>query len=795
MYQFALFKKPVSNKIPYSNLTLNDLYVLVTTQYEMETKHHQGLTKEQQDGKYGNKAKAFDYVCMNATFRAPEDQEYIELSGYFTADIDKQKNIDGIFAALAADKIMQPAFMFRSPSGNGIKAVYKIPITSIDLTGSNKMRAAWHTINGHLKQNYAALIVPDARGSYIDEKCKDLARRTFICHDKGAYINAAATVIEIVPLKEKLETKQVSTSTTIQDLHARHLLAENNHGTHLRAFIWACCAVSLSQDFVADYISEHVSISPDSKYLHFESLLSGLYKRYHKDGEAIKIRQDSFAKGFFVYKKPQKGVYDIHSLHRDAVTQFLNDAGYYRIFMTEGSSIFIRREGVFISQVSVENIKDAFKTEIDKIQKDLTFEYQGQHFHTTAAGMRDTYDRDHGNIFTRDFLQILPALTDKILHDLENEAFFFYRNCIVAVQRNASGETCITFQSYEHAANTGFVVWKNQVIGRDIDRSGEGGTGEDSQFFDFLKNVTKDNPEALMIGIGYIIHSYYGAGIRKAVELTDSSLNTGGKREGGTGKGLILEAVSSVRKTIKIVPNPKMNEDRFRYQQVVAGTQVLGFDEVPAGFDLSFAFTDITGSMTVEKKHMDSFQIPQEYSPKLLICTNTVLKGEGSSYERRLITFELKPFYQKLLKENPKCSPILDIHGNMFFDQGWTPEQFHQFDMLMFECVRLYFEKGLQDADNPYYLKNKLIASHGEKFIEWCDNMSFVTGRKYEKIVLLEGYNGKAVKFQIGQKKMTQGIMGYAKLLGMDFIDDTHGGFVLEAENAEKVEKDEELPF
>ncbi len=108
-------------------------------------------------------------------------------SGLLCADLD------GLGDKLpeVRDKLTKSPYawsVFLSPSGEGLKAVFKVPADAAKHAGS------FRAVQKH---------VHDLTGVGVDERCKDVARLCFLSYDPEIYVNEDAAEIEPLPEPEK----------------------------------------------------------------------------------------------------------------------------------------------------------------------------------------------------------------------------------------------------------------------------------------------------------------------------------------------------------------------------------------------------------------------------------------------------------------------------------------------------------------------------------------------------------------------------------------------------------------
>jgi len=96
-------------------------------------------------------------------------------TGFILPDLDHLKNVELIFDLLTQDKNIW--FVFRSPSGEGIKAGFR----SQNIENDENHKIFYFSVERYFKEIY---------GITIDPACKDIARLTFVSHDPKLWINS-----------------------------------------------------------------------------------------------------------------------------------------------------------------------------------------------------------------------------------------------------------------------------------------------------------------------------------------------------------------------------------------------------------------------------------------------------------------------------------------------------------------------------------------------------------------------------------------------------------------------------
>lgn len=205
-YKFSVYKAPIANVNPLKSTTLSKVYaVIVSDRYKPVTSNLRALKDKKEHT--ACKIKKLDYVTFSGEFKTRSVVGLIKHSGLFCIDLDELEDTEAIKSKVI--DLLPPSLMFVSPSGNGLKLVYKINISEAE----------------HLQYYDAFEVFFNERlGVAIDDKCKDVPRACFLCHDSEAYFNDNAEVIDKsfidtffipIPKSTPIESK-VETVTDVQ---------------------------------------------------------------------------------------------------------------------------------------------------------------------------------------------------------------------------------------------------------------------------------------------------------------------------------------------------------------------------------------------------------------------------------------------------------------------------------------------------------------------------------------------------------------------------------------------------
>jgi hypothetical protein len=772
--KFSYFKAPVRNTKPLKKITLDEVHrLIISDDFKQVTNELRNIKDDAK--KKDLKASNFDYVTFNGVFTERNDKGLKIPSNFFTVDIDHVgENLSLLKEKLKVDKVICPQLIFVSPGGDGLKVVIKINSELIDYAAtSKKMGTIWQSINKYFSIEYAELITPNGNNDFIDGACKDISRACFLCHDAAAYINVNDVFIDadfvekynVLQQDKKATTqkndKTVSPKTSLEDLAARHLKATENHHGELLAFVGAAKTTGMPKDHVLNYIKEKVQISQQSSHNDFDSLnrlIDDVYSRYSTDSEGVKVLTPlaiGFSILYFTYSTTAKK-FVLTSLLQDEVLKVLHDAGFCKRNMGKNTFVYIQKKGCVMVEVTPQIMRDYMTNYVNEIKDSVCFSYKNLYYQIPPQSIRETYLRNGNNIFNEKWLEHLQVNTDPFLKDTENEIYFSFKNGIVTVSKEGA-----KFETWDD--KNGISIWDEQLIKHDFDFVEDFTT---SHFYSFIRNVTNKDDSRLntmFTGIGYLLHYYFKESEGQAVIFYDESITDTRTPMGGSGKGLIVNAIKQMRNVVKIDGKHLDISNKFKWELLTPSTQVAWLDDVKPDFDFSILHSNLTDGWTVERKHFSQFIIDAKDSPKTVICSNSILKGGGSTNKRRQFVIELSDYYSRQIKRGDE-KPIEQTHGGIFFSNSWNKNEWNMFFTFMIECVIDYLNKGLICNDGVNIELNRFRQSTSEDFAEWIEQQDFQLNIKYptkeyfERFVNI--YYGNT--HQIGQRTFTAWLKDYA---------------------------------
>lgn len=662
--------------------------------------------------------KLLPAICFSGTFNKRSDASLVQHSGLICLDFDgyaSSKELNEDKESLRKNKFVYSVFI--SPSGNGLKVLVKIP----------------EDPDNHI--NYFNSLEKYFNSKYFDKTSKNVSRVCYESYDALIHVNENSSVWDKIEEPEYTELSKFRDKPTIPITDENKVVdilikwwtkkypmieGQRNQNCFVLAMAFNDFGISkpLASYVLNNYVSSDFPISEiqrtiDSAYQN----TANFGTKYYEDEEKIntikaklrrgvskkeiriqlqdsqldtdtieavltKVEEENSKKKF--WDKSEKGVIRIvHILFK----QFLEDNGFYKYCPEGGKNyIFVKVTNNLIDHTSEKEIKDYVLSHLLELDDIGVYNYFA----------------DNTRFFKEEFLSMLSTIDILFIEDDKDTSYLYYRNC--AVQVTKKGVKAIDY------LDLGGYVWKDHVIDRNFNMCE---VTDRCDYKKFIRNICAgDNGrvESMESTIGFLMHGYKNLSFCPAVILNDEVISD--NPEGGTGKGLFMNALSNMKKVVTIDGKSFAFERSFAYQLVSADTQILVFDDVKKYFDFERLFSIITEGLTLEKKNKDAIKIPFAKSPKIAMTTNYAIKGSGNSFIRRKWELELHQYYSKAFTP-------LDEFGKLMFGD-WNDDDWCEFDNYMIGCLSNYLSTGLVKSKFVNLKIRQLSAETSHDFIEWC---------------------------------------------------------------------------
>jgi hypothetical protein len=671
-------------------------------------------------------------ICFSGTFNKRNDSAIMEHSGFICLDFDGyKKNKDLLEEKERISKDKHTYSVFISPSGNGLKAIVKIP----------------KDVDNH--KNYFNSLESHFSSEHFDKTSKNISRVCYESYDPLIYINTNSSVWSKIEEQEYVERDKYRDRVTIPITDENKIIdilikwwekkypmveGQRNHNIYVLAAAFNDFGVnkSLAEYVMGNYQSRDFPIGEirrtiDSAYANTSKFGSRYYEDEEKvsqirsklrggvpkkeirhqleeanlDGgviDAVIARVEEEQAGQKFWTKSDKGIVKIvHILFK----QFLEDNGFYKYCPEGGRNfVFVRVTNNLIDHASEKEIKDFILDYLLDLEDTLVYNYFA----------------DNTRFFREEFLTLLASIDVYFIEDTKDTAYLYFKNCAVKITHDE-----VVPIDY---IDLGGYVWKDHVIDRNFDLC----EVTKCDFEQFISNICFSDVnriKSMESTIGFLMHAYKDLSYCPAVILNDEVISD--NPEGGTGKGLLMNAISQLKKLVFIDGKSFNFERSFAYQTVSVDTQVVCFDDVRKYFDFERLFSVVTEGLTLEKKNKDAIKIPFSRSPKITITTNYAIKGAGNSFERRKWELELHQYYSK------EFTPLEEFGKLMFGD--WDDGEWSEFDNYMVNCLRSYLRTGLVRSSFVNLRIRQLSAETSHEFIEWCGLINGVTpNEKFQEL-------------------------------------------------------------
>ena len=728
-------------------------------------------------------------ILFNGTFSARNDNSLIEHSGLCILDFDKYESIEK--QNQEREKLINCEFVFsvfESPSGNGLKALIRIP------------QCDKETHKRYFK-SFGEFIESD----YFDFKNSNLSRVCFESYDPNLYINENAIIWDKLTEEEghSVFERNPILPLTNEDEIIRRLLKwwDNKFGykpgernNNLFILANALCEFGISQDYAFNYVLANV-VFGDFSENELLTLFKSAYKRatfnskYFEDVNKIDRIKQNLSKG--IPKKDIANLLKIDETIIDEVKEINEDCDFWNKFEDKKGNVTIKIDSL---KYKYWLERKGFKKYYPESATNPTFVHIKSNKVTQSSTdiikdvvLKFLLDRNEievfnfcsksAQLFSDYYLTMLESIDLKMIKDTRNEAFIPFQNGVVKITKNKVD--LIDFIDVD-----GY-IWENQIINRDFVKSDD----IENDFKNMVEKVSADDKKrinALEHTLGYLIHSFKDKTDQKAIIINDQEIDD--NPNGGSGKSLMISALSNFKKVVKIDGKSfDSKKGDFVYQRVTLDTQILAFDDVKKNFDFEQLFSIITEGIAINRKNKDEVFIPFERSPKIIITTNYVINGSGTSHDRRRHEIEFFQYF------NGKRNPLTE-YGRLLFD-SWESIDWIKFDNYMISNLQKFLKNGLVESVSINADIKRLIQSTNKDFYDWITDGNLPENIRVYNTEIMAKFTNEYKNYNLmNSKTFLKWINEYCKFNDFEITKDKdHVGryFQIITNNKE----DDEVPF
>jgi hypothetical protein len=696
-------------------------------------------------------------IMFNGTFSERKDDGLIQHSGLCVLDFDKYPDAKTLKAE--RKRLMDCPYvymMFTSPSGNGLKVVIRTP-ESDKFEHKRRFEAYKEYINS----------------DYFDVANSNVSRVCFESYDPDAYLNEFCEVFQgITQDKGYHKADKIAVLPIANEDRIIELIMKFNHGKfedgrNNWTFKVACtmCEYGVDQYAAKNYLLQYQQ--EDFTASEINNTVVNAYKssnfniKYFEDAQTVskvKLKLKEGVKDEDIQK--QLGVTGaiIESVKEEVQNSddvFWQADGKKITIVPHDYAIFLHKHGFAKYYPERSNKPTYVYIEENKVSessveliKDFVLKY------CLSKGELDVYNHCAKNtqLFTESHLNMLESIDMRILQDSRYVSYIPFNNGVVEVTKDK-----VELLSY---IDIDGYIWKEQIIKRNFTRL----PSHDNNFQDFVHKVSAQDSErikAMESTLGYLIHTFKDKTDQKAIIFNDQEIDD--NPNGGSGKSLMLTAIGNIRKIIKIdgkAYNPSKND--FVYQRVNMDTQVLAFDDVKKHFDFEQLFSLITEGIPVNRKNKDEIYIPFERSPKIVITTNYVISGAGTSHDRRRHEIEFFQYFNS--QRNPQ-----DEYGKLLFDE-WSKDEWAHFDNYMLSNLQMYLQNGLVRSISINADAKRFIQNTCKEFYDFVMDGNIAINIKHYNKSCTEAFQADTNGFKdLDSRKFIKWVQVYALYKGYKF--------------------------
>lgn len=225
--------------------------------------------------------------------------------------------------------------------------------------------------------------------------------------------------------------------------------------------------------------------------------------------------------------------------------------------------------------------------------------------------------------------------------------------------------------------------------------------------------------------IGYLLHRYKDESKPWCVFAMDNKISETGESHGGSGKSIGFGSLNYILKRRFYIKgrDAKVTQNDFIYHGVTEDTDFILIDDANQYLDFAFFYSEITGSLKVNPKNGQPYEIAFENSPKFLITSNFTIKDDGPSTSRRLLFSSFSDYYHENNHDEYKESRNIasDFGGRNLFT-GFTDAEWNAYYNFCAQCIQFFLShqaKISPPMDNV--TKRSLRAEMGDAFEGWAD--------------------------------------------------------------------------
>jgi hypothetical protein len=255
--------------------------------------------------------------------------------------------------------------------------------------------------------------------------------------------------------------------------------------------------------------------------------------------------------------------------------------------------------------------------------------------------------------------------------------------------------------------------------------------------------------------IGYLLHTYKDDSKPWCLFVMDNKISETGESHGGSGKSVGFGNMNLILKRRFYIKgrDPKVTQNDFIYHGVTEDTDYVFVDDANQYLDFGFFYSEITGSMKVNPKNGQPYEIPFSKSPKFVITSNFTIKDDGPSTARRLLFCSFSDYYHENKDgEYKEARNIADDFGGRNLFRDFTDHEWNDFYNFCAQCIQFYLSHpGKINPPMDNVTKRSLRAEMGDAFEGWAEAFFLIRESSIDEegpLKHLDNYFSKEVAFE-----------------------------------------------
>lgn len=280
----------------------------------------------------------------------------------------------------------------------------------------------------------------------------------------------------------------------------------------------------------------------------------------------------------FIMKK-RNGEYEVN---RAGVYRFLDTEGFRRYNMNPASKVenwvLVQLKGNIVERVSVDYLSEACSSQIARYRDPKVREAVSNSFLQCSG------------LFAEQNLTMLPKLEDRFVTDTKEMGYVFFNNGAFIIHADAEHNPihCCPYEELNGYVWGSHIIDHNLVLEETFYRQSVMEMFcEDVTRVDSI-NVDAERFNSLKSILGYLLHRYKDPANTKAILLMDARVSD--TPTGGTGKGILISALSRMRNLAREDGKTFNLKGRFSLSQIDFDTALVVLDDVQKDFDFEMLF-------------------------------------------------------------------------------------------------------------------------------------------------------------------------------------------------------------